>query len=343
MTHAETSPRQPGRDHPDHAGHPNRLEPPLRLTVRAPEDLIAFTPIAVGFAPDESLVMLSLRSPGGGPHARVGLPRVVADVPELTEVLLGAAGNNGVELVAFLVYGEDSPVVRAVTRGLVESFTSAGIEVHDVLRVTEERWFPLVTSRRPVADLAGVPYDVSTHPFTLEAILRGRVVRASREEVAALVRRSPDLPGVPDRLLARAAALPPGEVTRLVQRHVDARTCLADVELAAVAVSVVDPARRDECWAWLDRACARSAVDLWTDALGRLPDDHAGDVAAVLAFVAWLSGDGALAWCAVDRCRESSPSHSLATLVSGMLETATPPDSWEALRPDLDVTADPAA
>ena len=90
-------------------------------------------------------------------------------------------------------------------------------------------------------------------------------------------------------------------------------------------------------------ADARQAVDLWSDAVRRLPGAHVAGPAAVLAFAAWLLGDGALAWCAVDRCRESSPSHSLATLVSGMLETATPPDSWEALRPDLDVTADPAA
>lgn len=322
MTHAETSSRHPGPDHPD------QNEPPLRLTVRAPDDLIAFAPVAVGFAPDESVVMLSLRSPRGGPHARVGLPRSVDDVPEVTDVLLGAAGTNGVELVAFLVYGEDSAVVRAVTRSLVQAFTAAGIEVHDVLRVTEDRWFPLLATGRPVGDLAGVPYDVSTHPFTLEAILRGRVIRASREELAALVRRTPERPGVPDRHLARAAALPPGEVTRLVQRHVDARTCLSDAELAAVAVSVVDPARRDECWAWLDRAGARGAVDLWTDALGRLPDDHAGDVAAVLAFAAWLSGDGALAWCAVDRCREVQEHNSLASLVSQLLTGSVSPDLW---------------
>lgn len=332
MTHAETSPRQPSPDH---------SEPPLRLTVRAPDDLIAFAPVAVGFAPDESVVMLSLRSPGGGPHARVGLPPVVGDAAELTKVLLGAAGANGVELVAFLVYGEESAVVRAVTSSLVEAFTSAGIEVHDVLRVTQDRWFPLVDAGRPVADLAGVPYDVSTHPFTLEAILRGRVVRASRAELAALVQRSPGRPGVPGRLLARAGGLPPGEVTRLVQRHVEARTCLTDAELAAVAVSVVDPARRDECWAWLDRTCARGAVDLWTDALGRLPDDHAGDVAAVLAFVAWLSGDGALAWCAVDRCREVQEHNSLASLVSQLLTGSVSPDLWE--RPDRADGSSPAA
>ena len=67
----------------------------------------------------------------------------------------------------------------------------------------------------------------------------------------------------------------------------------------------------------------------------------------MLAFAAWLAGDGALAWCAVDRCRESAPTHSLAALVAQLLDSAMSPDRWEVLRPELgprsDRTADPAA
>jgi len=65
--------------------------------------------------------------------------------------------------------------------------------------------------------------------------------------------------------------------------------------------------------------------------------------AAVLGFAAWLVGDGALAWCAVDRCREAEPGHSLAQLVAQLLESATSPESWETLRPGMGGTADPAA
>ena len=90
-------------------------------------------------------------------------------------------------------------------------------------------------------------------------------------------------------------------------------------ELAAAAVSVVSGPRRDEAWAWLDRARGTRAVALWSDAVRRLPDSHVAAPAAVLAFAAWLAGDGALAWCAVDRCRDVEPGHSLAHLVAGLL------------------------
>jgi hypothetical protein len=65
--------------------------------------------------------------------------------------------------------------------------------------------------------------------------------------------------------------------------------------------------------------------------------------ASVLALAAWLSGDGALAWCAVDRCREVDPHHSLARLVADLLEHATNPQVWDALRPGLAVAPDGAA
>ena len=47
--------------------------------------------------------------------------------------------------------------------------------------------------------------------------------------------------------------------------------------------------------------------------------------AALLAFAAWQAGDGALAWCAVDRCLEADPDYSLAGLVAELLTAAVPP------------------
>jgi hypothetical protein len=92
----------------------------------------------------------------------------------------------------------------------------------------------------------------------------------------------------------------------------------------------------------LSRHEARRAVDLWSDAVRRLPSSHVAGPAAVLAFAAWLVGDGALSWCAVDRCREAEPSHTLADLVATLLESATSPDRWEELRPRFG-SSDPAA
>ena len=54
---------------------------------------------------------------------------------------------------------------------------------------------------------------------------------------------------------------------------------------------------------------------------------------AVLGFAAWLSGEGALAWCAVERCLEGDPGDALAHNVAALLQNAIPPSTWTPMPP----------
>src|SRR5690606_31620965 len=85
---------------------------------------------------------------------------------------------------------------------------------------------------------------------------------------------------------------------------------------------------RDAAWSVLRHARARQHVDFWADVLRRSPDQLAAAPAALLAYAAWQAGDGALAWCALDRCTEVDPDYSLAALIGQLLEAAVPPGSW---------------
>jgi hypothetical protein len=46
-----------------------------------------------------------------------------------------------------------------------------------------------------------------------------------------------------------------------------------------------------------------------------------------------LQGNGALAWCAVDRARQADPDQPLAALVADALEGAVPPTAWPGMDP----------
>ena len=63
----------------------------------------------------------------------------------------------------------------------------------------------------------------------------------------------------------------------------------------------------------------------------RAPLEVLAPPATLLAFAAWLAGDGALAWCALDRAREADPDYSMAALVERALTCAVPPSTWEPL------------
>lgn len=315
---------------------------PTTLRVRTPDDIAAFVPLAMGFVPQRSVVVVSVGASGGGMHARVDLPHDVDDVDDVVEALLRPARRNGVVDVVVVVYDDDTTVADEAAWSVHEEFTAAGISVREVLRVHDDRWYAVLPGA-PLAAYRGVPFVRSEHPFTAQAVFEGRVTHASREALRETLAPDAAAAGRVVPHLTGASPLPAGALETLVRRHLTAGTTFSGPELASVATTVRTGERRDEAWAWLDRTDARGAVGLWSDAVRRLPTTHVAGPAAVLAFAAWLVGDGALAWCAVDRCREGEPAHSLARLVAQLLESATSPDSWADLRPVLDASGEPAA
>jgi Domain of unknown function (DUF4192) len=105
-----------------------------------------------------------------------------------------------------------------------------------------------------------------------------------------------------------------------------------DVGRLVVAIAAVEV--RDVAWAQIGHDDARRHVDLWSDVVRRCPRDALAAPAALLAFAAWLAGDGALAWCAVERSQEAEPGYGLAGLVTQALAGAVPPTAWIPLGPD---------
>lgn len=320
----------------------DRGSPPRTLLqARTPADIAAFVPLALGFVPEHSVVMVSTGAPGGM-QARVDLPHDPDDVDDVVEALLRPARRHGVCEVVVVVYDDDTTVADEAAWAIHEEFTAAGVEVREVLRVHDHHWYAVLPGA-PLAAYRGVPFELSEHPFTAQAVFDGRVTHASREALRATITVDPVLAREAEAEICSAASLPAGALGTLVRRHLAAGTKFTRAELAAVALTVTAGSLRDEAWAWLRRTDARGAVELWSDAVRRLPGSHVAAPAAVLAFAAWLAGDGALAWCAVDRCHDVDPEHSLAGLVAQLLESATSPDDWEVLRPRLGGTADPAA
>jgi hypothetical protein len=292
------------------------------LNARTPEDVLAAVPVVLGFEPLESVAMLTF---GGIEtfHARVDLPPP-GKVDEAVEQLLDPALRHRVTHVVFVVYADDGPAVRAILRRLRRAFGRAGINVVEVLRAHNGRWF---APGRPGAPASGVPYDVSGHLFRAQAVVEGIVVHGSRAELEAVLRPSPDAVDEVARAVRRAVPSPPGEIADLVDVRLEAGR-FAPVELARVLLGLLEVPGRDAAWAAITRDVAARHVRLWTDAVQRAPDDLVAAPAAVLALAAWLAGHGALAWCAVDRCQAVDPDNTLARLVSDMLTQAVPPSAW---------------
>ncbi len=315
---------------------------PTTMTARCPEDLLAMVPVTLGFVPSDSVAMLTFGAEHTF-HARVDLPASRDEVPELVESLLEPAVANGVRRVVLVVYTADEELAGRAWRALRDAFAGAGVEVLEALRADGRRWFPLLRGDRLVREI-GVPYDVRSHPFLVESVLRGRLVHRSRDGLAAVLRPRPDrVAGVASALAAwpeRWSQGSPPDVGRLlaegawvealVRRHVALETLPSDEEVARLLRALPVLRLRDAAWCTITRAEAHLHVELWTDVLQRAPAGLATAPAALLGWAAWQAGHGALAWCAIEVVLSTDPDYTLVGYLASLLEHAVPPSTWES-------------
>ena len=318
---------------------------PKTFTARGPVDLIAAVPYVLGFHPHDSVVLLTF-GPGEAFHARVDLPDAEDDQCEVVDMLAEVVVRHGVGRVALLLYTDDPWTAATFHDVAVPVFIAHDVEVIDVLRVGADRFH----SARDVDD-AGQPYDLTTHAFTAEQVVAGAVVERSRADLAAtldcldetdaraveeaVVGFDATFRAVPAFVtvdgIARDLAEHGRWVQRTIRRHLRRGSQPSADDAGRLLVLVAGVPLRDVAWAEMSRDDAARHLELWRALLRRCPADLVPAPAALLAFAAWLAGQGALAWCALDRCRSADPDYSMAECVAQLLEHAVPPSTWKPI------------
>ena len=114
-------------------------------------------------------------------------------------------------------------------------------------------------------------------------------------------------------------------VGAMIARYRGGGRYTSDDEIARITVALRDLRVRDDAWARMDPAHAAAHQRLWTDAVRRAQPGYVAAPAALLAFVAWQSGEGALANVALDRALADDPRYSMATLLRQVITAGAPP------------------
>lgn len=310
----------------------------MSISVHSPDELIAAIPHMLGFKPQESIVLLPIRS--DLPTARIDLPAT----PRAQELAWRsiregmsryARPGAAVGIVCFTIDRERADLVG---REFAERLSTIGIDTHLLLWADETRWADLVTgdmglqtddARERIATatvLAGRPPPASTRDSLAQSLV------GDREPVATLLTET-------QAKTAESRVRTEGRwaVSRVQQFHRDG-VRLDDADAARLLVAVEAIPTRDQVWLGMTRGNAVSHVALWTDMTKRAPDEVRTAPASLLAFGSWLSGDGAMAWCALDQVPQGKP-YALANLVATAIERGLHPREWEAAKsmPEHDV------
>jgi hypothetical protein len=324
------------------------IYPPLRISTIG--GVLAAIPHLLGFAPENSLVVLASRPPSAA--ISLVLRYDLADPPDrehaadVADHLVSVLAREHMTRVVLAGYGPGHLVTP-----VIDSIRSAAardrLDVTDALRVHEARYWSYLCTDPACCPADGVAFDPATHPDGAAMAAAARAAGAtptvsSRAELAATLQ---PLAGPDARTMARATERAERTVARITSRdgaraiyrpglaavrhaidayrdggqlHPDARHAWLSVVLSVLRI-------RDDAWARMDPAHAGAHLRLWTNTLRRAQPGYAAAPAALLAFTAWQLGEGALANVALDRALADTPGYPLAILLRDAIQAGIAP------------------
>jgi Domain of unknown function (DUF4192) len=334
----------------------NPTPDPLPVQISSPAAVLAVIPYLLGFHPARSLVVIGARPPRDRVH--VSFRYDLLDPPDAgyaSEIAQHAAAvlvNQQVTAAIVAGYGPGA-LVTPVAEEFRRHLADAGLELREMLRVEDGRYWSYLCQDPGCCPAEGVPFDVSISPVAAQMTVAGNVTlpdRAALEDTVAplggAVRESMRQATI--RAENRAAAMVT-QAARLGRKRREILHPLADEGLRAVSdaigayrggeritsddeiawlsVALADLRVRDDAWARMDPEHADAHQLLWTDVMRRVEPRYLPAPACLLAFTAWQSGNGALANIAIARALESDPGYTMALLLADAVGGGLPPSA----------------
>jgi Domain of unknown function (DUF4192) len=321
------------------------------LVIRSPEEAVSAVPYLLGFHPEDSLVLLGYGGPHGACALRIDLPQSPRDADEVAGHAADLLLQNDFPQALLVGYGREScvaPLLMAARAAL----DGRDIEVREVLRVEDGRWWSYSCGDPVCCPADGTPFDIRATAVAAAATVAGQVVLADRTELertvaplGGMARRSlrqatrraehrlhdwyrdePDSEALRERMIEEGLPL----VRELLERVADPPAggpaeLLGDDEVAWLGLLLTHVRVRDEAWVRIDPDDAEVHVELWRHVTRRVESRYVPAPACLLAYAAFISGDGGLANVALDRAVDADPDYSMALLLRDLIQLGVPP------------------
>ncbi len=318
---------------------------PRHFPLDRPGKLIAALPAVLGFVPEKSLVLVSLERGGLGCVMRVDLSDDASDV--VVQMAAVAAASRPESAIAVIVDEEGascrmcSDDYRELADAVADALKAHGIELwaaHVVDRIAAGgRWH--------CADgcgNSGAVDDPSSSPLAVAAVLDGRRLYANRAELVDVItvtdtERAADLSEVIERASHAGGRRPDAAARRDVEHAMAAAADVADGRLvtdddvARLACSLTDPRVRDTLYALAVGRAGDQVEALWALLSRVLPDPWRTEALVLLAFSAYVRGDGPLAGVSLEAALRCNGDHKMARMLDQALQSGMRPEQIREL------------
>lgn len=310
-----------------------------------PGALIAAVPAILGFVPESSFVLVTVERGQVGCVLRVDLDDFTPDTVQ--QMADAAAASHPERAVAVIVDadGMGCRMCRDEHRELI-GLTIDALRGHDI-----ELWAAHVVDRIAVGGRwqcadgcgsTGAVDDPSSSPLALAAVLDGRRLYANRAELLDSVTTTDDeragrLAAVIERTAHGGVDRPDAAARRDVEHVMAVARAMAegceptDDDAARIACALVDPRVRDTVYALAVGFASDHVEALWARLSRVLPTPWRAEALVLLAFSAYVRGDGPLAGMSLDAALDDDGDHRMANMLDQALQTAMRPEQIREL------------
>ncbi len=318
-------------------------------TLTSPHDLLAAIPFLIGYHPEDSLVVVSIKDNAVGMAMRIDYP---VDIPEGAYDLLAAHlqrdSATGALLVAYVPMGRnDGETVLAEASA---ALTRIDIATDESLIIQSGRYRSVLCQDQSCCPLEGnlIP-EIDGSRIAVEHVVAGRAM-----PFANLQALTDSIASLPVASEAKWCKLVESfnvnkDASDLAKLQRDGATAIIDLagefasgrigqdlELTARVIGrLSDIQVRDFALGSHDEGSVETYFQMWRHLMRIAPSGYVAPIASLCAALAYESGDGALAHRALDRALADSNGYSLALLLRRVFTAGWPPASFAAMRREL--------
>jgi hypothetical protein len=325
-------------------------------TLTSPHDLIAAVPFLIGYQPQSSLVLVSLKNEEVGMALRVDYPTEVGtDVARACDLLVAHLSRENSDAALVIAYVPDNRLDGEVVLAEFSSaLNRAQIALQESILIFQGRWRSTLCFDSECCPINGSDLpDIASSRIAAEQVAHGRPMPFANSddmvdsisslplssdkefitevESNLILENSEDIQrkqregavGVID-LVSRFISGTMGQdfhQDQMISAKVIGR--ISEIQVRDFALGSHNEVTLDIYWA------------VWRYLTRIAPVGFIAPVASLLAAVSYEKGDGALAQKALDRALEDDPAYSLALLLRRVFSAGWPPESFAQMRKDL--------
>jgi hypothetical protein len=316
-------------------------------TLTSPHDLLSAIPFVVGFKPENSIVLISVKEDSVSMAMRIDFPPTLDD--SQLELLISHLKRDSAEVVLAVFYTSSAnPESQAVISKIMSALQNCPIALRESLLVTGDRWRSLLCEDRECCPDEGSPLpELQNSRIAVEQVALGKPLPF--ENMEDLVASISALPEDHD-LIRHLSHITPidyqsdptffqregAEAVMDFMADFQAEGLCRDKKLIALVLTrLLDLQVRDFALGSVTEETINNYFNAWRWLMRIAPTGYVAPVATLFAAVAYERGDGALAQRALDRVEVEDPDYAMLGLFRQVFSRGWSPDNFAKMRAEL--------